>query len=190
MAKQKIKRFSWLKVFAFSIPFVVVAVLFAFLWRGLSLQPNYLPSAVVNQPVPTFALTELNNANQIISEHALKGKVSLLNVWASWCSACSIEHPVLIELAKSGEVPIYGLNYKDSRINAINWLQEKGNPYQLTIYDGAGQLGLDFGVYGAPETFVIDTMGVIRHKYVGPLTMTVWQTELAPVVKRLAQHEG
>jgi len=169
----------------FLIPLVVFVVLVGFLYKGLALDPSAVPTPLLNKPAPAFKLQELQNASQTLSPADLRGKVWLLNVWASWCVSCREEHPVLLRYSKSGEVPIYGLDYKDTREDAMRWLQQLGNPYVNVGSDTDGQVGIDYGVYGVPETYVIDRQGVIRHKHIGPITDAVWRDEIMPIVRKL-----
>jgi len=153
------------------IPLVIFVVLAGFLYRGLDLKPHEVPSPLIDQPAPNFELPELSAPNQKFSNLDMRGKVWLMNVWASWCVACRQEHPVLLEMARQGQVPIYGLNYKDEPVNAQGWLSQHGNPYLLNALDYKGDVGINYGVYGVPETFIIDKQGVIRHKVIGPIMM-------------------
>jgi len=159
------------------IPLIAFAILGGFLFRGLSLDPRALPSALIDKPIPAFRLAALNSGGMLTQE-SLTGRPALLNVWATWCYSCRVEHPYLLELASSG-VTIIGLNYKDDASAARKWLERLGDPYLMTISDPEGTLGLDIGVYGAPETYVIDAQGVIRHRHVGVVDETVWQRDLA-----------
>lgn len=167
------------------IPLVLFVVLVVFLAIGLTRDPNDLPSALINKPAPTFRLPQLKDPSKTFSAEEMRGKVWLLNVWASWCIACRDEHPFLFDYQKSGVVPIYGLNYKDRREDALGWLEELGDPYLLSAVDLDGRVGIDFGVFGAPETFVIDKSGVIRMKHVGPMTPDVWSQKILPLVQEL-----
>lgn len=169
----------------FLVPLGVFAVLAVFLWLGLSLRPSEIPSPLLDKPAPTFSLQQLHTPDQTIAPADMKGQVWLFNVWASWCVSCRQEHPLLLQLAKSGEVPIYGLNYKDQRQDAVRWLQQLGNPYVASAYDVNGQVGIDYGVYGVPETYVIDRDGVIRHKHIGPISPEALQNEILPIVRKL-----
>ncbi len=144
-----------------------------------------MPSPLVDKPAPSFALTRLDDAARTIRRDDMLGKVWLLNVWASWCVACREEHPTLLALSRSQLVPIIGLNYKDTRPEGIGWLNQFGNPYEASAFDANGRVGIDFGVYGVPETFVIDRRGVIRMKHIGPLTPEVIKTRVEPLVKQL-----
>ena len=169
----------------FLIPLAVFVVLVGFLWKGLALDPSEVPSPLLDKPAPVFNLQELQDAGQKISPADLRGKVWLLNVWASWCESCREEAPVLMRFSQAGEVPIYGLNYKDKQEDALRWLQQFGNPYVVNAVDADGQVGIDYGVYGVPETYVIDRQGIIRHKHIGPITDEVWQDEIMPIVRKL-----
>jgi cytochrome c biogenesis protein CcmG/thiol:disulfide interchange protein DsbE len=166
-------------------PLAIFALLIAFFYRGLSLDPKLVPSPLVGKPMPAFSLTRLDDPAVTISDADLKGKVTLLNVWATWCVSCRQEHETLVELAKTGQVDIYGLNYKDNRQDAKRWLARFGNPYVENAFDGDGRVAIDWGVYGAPETFVIDRNGIIRHKHIGPLTVDIINREILPLVAKL-----
>lgn len=169
----------------FLIPLILFAALITFLGIGLNRDPKYVPSPLIGKPLPTFSLPELENPENITSNETLKGQVSLLNVWASWCVACRIEHPFLMQLAEQNTLPIYGFNYRDQRDNALRWLDRHGNPYRLNAHDLTGRAGIDLGVYGAPETFLIDKQGKIAYKQIGPITPEVWQETLAPLIEKL-----
>lgn len=169
----------------FLIPLGVFGLLAVFLYIGLSLKPSEIPSPLLDKAAPAFALPQLHEPDQNFAPADLRGQVWLFNVWASWCVSCRDEHPLLLELARTGEVPIYGLNYKDQRQDAVRWLQQLGNPYIASAYDLEGQVGIDYGVYGVPETYVIDREGVIRHKHIGPITMEVLTDEILPIVRKL-----
>ena len=167
------------------LPLVVFVVMLAFLVVGLSLKPHEIPSPLIDKPAPAFSLPTLDAPQQNLSAQDLRGKVWILNVWASWCVACRIEHPLLVEFSKTGAVPIYGLNYKDKREDATAWLNKFGNPYTRSLSDTEGLVGIDFGVYGVPETFVIDKNGIIRLKQIGPVTPEVLRDEILPLVRKL-----
>jgi len=171
----------------FVIPLVVFMVLVAFLAIGLSRDPREVPSPLINKPAPAFQLPQLLEPAKTFSAAEMRGKVWLMNVWASWCVSCRDEHPWLLEYARSAIVPIYGLNYKDKRADAISWLNELGDPYVLSAADLDGRVGIDYGVYGAPETYLIDKNGVIRFKQVGPVTPEIWEKRVLPLVKELNQ---
>ena len=167
------------------IPLIVFIALSAILAIGLTGNPNDVPSQLIDKPAPKFELSKLHEADKIISRDDMLGKVWLLNVWASWCVSCRQEHPLLMQLAKTGLVPIYGLNYKDERGAAIQWLEDFGDPYVASGHDIKGRVGIDYGVYGVPETYLIDKQGVIRHKHTGPVTAEALQNEILPLVRKL-----
>ena len=167
------------------VPLGIFIMLVAFLAVGLGLNPREVPSPLINKPAPAFQLPQLHQPDKTFSQQDMKGKVWLLNVWASWCVSCRQEHPLLMDLAKSNVVPIYGLNYKDPREDALAWLKELGDPYVLSIADRNGRVGIDYGVYGVPETFVIDKQGAIRYKQIGPVTPEALQNKILPLVKEL-----
>ena len=174
-----------MKALKFLLPLAIFAVLAGFLFRGLFLDPREVPSPLIDKPAPAFALTRLDKPELTIRRDDLLGKVWMLNVWASWCESCRDEHPYLVEFAKLKAVPIYGLDYKDQRAPAQQWLAERGNPYDASLFDASGRTGIDFGVYGVPETFVIDKQGVIRFKKIGALTPAVLQDEVLPLLRKL-----
>jgi len=176
---------SRLKLFA---PLILFAVMALFLFRGLGLDPNEMPSALIDQPLPAFRLPDLAETT-ILTRSDVVGQVSLLNVWATWCVACRVEHPYLLDLAERG-VPIFGLNYKDDGSDARKWLLDLGNPYRLDIADREGTLGLDLGVYGAPETYLLDAAGVIRYRHVGIVDQQVWESILQPLYLSLQSEAG
>lgn len=167
------------------LPFAIFLILAVFLGRGLKLDPKEVPSPLIGKPAPAFALPRLEDPASNMSAADMKGKVWLLNVWASWCVACRDEHPILVEFARSGLVPIYGLNYKDQLPDAKRWLEQFGNPYTGSIVDADGRVGIDYGVYGVPETFVIDKEGVIRYKQIGPVTTKALEEKIVPLIKQL-----
>jgi len=160
----------------FLIPLAAFLALAVILSIGLKRDPHEVPSPLIDKPAPKFSLARLDDANKVVKLEDLKGKAFILNVWASWCVACREEHPVLVEFAKKRAVPLYGLNYKDTRVDANAW---------LAIFDEDGRVGIDFGVYGVPETFVVDGNGVIRMKHIGPLTPEVLATKIEPLLKKL-----
>ena len=169
----------------FALPLAIFVVLLVLLGIGLKLDPREVPSPLIGKPAPHFELPELHQAAKTFSERDMLGKVWVLNVWASWCVSCREEHPVLLDLAASGAVPIYGLNYKDKREDGLAWLKGMGDPYRLSIYDFDGRVGIDYGVYGVPETYVIDKAGVIRYKRIGPLTPQIVKEKVLPLVQEL-----
>ncbi|KGP63189.1 thiol:disulfide interchange protein [Legionella norrlandica] len=166
------------------IPIVIFCLLSVFLWRGLSLDPHHLPSVQIGKSLPDFTLPQLQDPNSTFSTKNLHNQVILLNVWASWCEACVEEQIFMLQLAREG-VPIYGLNYKDKSSDALQWLDQWGNPYKLIGQDLEGKVAIDLGVYGAPETFVIDKKGVIRYRYVGVMTQEIWLNDILPLMNNL-----
>jgi cytochrome c biogenesis protein CcmG, thiol:disulfide interchange protein DsbE len=172
------------------IPLVLFLVLVVFLAIGLNRDPREVPSPLINKAAPAFNLPQLKEPAKTFSAVDMRGKVWLLNVWASWCVTCRDEHPLLLEYAKQGVVPIYGLNYKDERADALAWLNELGDPYVLSAADLDGRVGIDYGVYGAPETYLIDQAGTIRFKQVGPVTTDVWTKKIVPLVQELNRQGG
>ena len=169
----------------FLIPLVLFGVLVGFLAIGLQRDPHEVPSPLVNKSAPAFTVPQLIAADQQFSPADLKGKVWMLNVWASWCVACRVEHPLLVELSGSRVVPVIGLDYKDKRADALQFLGKNGDPYKLSAFDGDGRVGIDYGVYGVPETFVIDKNGVIRHKQIGPITREALRNTILPLINEL-----
>ena len=154
---------------------------------GLSLNPREVPSPLVGKPAPAFSLPRLDQPGEKLSPEALRGKVWVLNVWASWCAPCRDEIPVLMKLARTKTVPIYGLNYKDRRDDALGLLKQLGDPYVASAVDIDGRVGIDYGVYGVPETYVIDQAGVIRLKHIGPVTPETVEKKIAPLLKELGK---
>lgn len=166
------------------LPLAIFLLLAIFLWVGLYRDPREVPSPLIDKPAPAFMLQRLHTPEQTFSPDAMRGKVWLLNVWASWCVSCREEHAFLNELAKGG-VTLVGLNYKDQRENALEWLRHFDNPYMLSVSDTDGRVGIDYGVYGAPETFIIDRQGIIRYKQIGPMTPQVWNDKIEPLLRKL-----
>ena len=162
--------------------FLLLAVLLAI---GLNLNPREVPSPLINKPAPHFSLPQLHEPDKTFSQKDMAGKVWLLNVWASWCVSCREEHPYLMELSRANVLPIIGLNYKDKPDAAMGWLAQLGDPYDLSVKDLDGRVGIDYGVYGVPETYLIDKKGVIRYKRIGVLTPEIIQTKVLPMAKEL-----
>lgn len=171
----------------FVLPLALFVALVIFLAIGLGRDPHEVPSPLINKAAPAFQLPQLHEPGKTFSAQEMRGKVWLLNVWASWCVSCREEHSLLLDLARSGSVPLYGLNYKDQRNDAITWLAELGNPYLVSAVDLDGRVGIDYGVYGAPETYLIDREGVIRFKHIGPLTADVIQGKVLPLARDLSK---
>lgn len=174
-----------MKSLKFLIPLAIFLVLAGFLAVGLNLNPREVPSPLIGKPAPAFELTKLDAADQKLKRDDLLGKVWVLNVWASWCAPCREEHPLVMELARRKLAPVYGLNYKDTRPAGMAFLTQLGNPYEASLFDGDGRVGIDWGVYGVPETFVVDKQGNIRFKHIGPLTPEVLEKKITPLLKEL-----
>ncbi len=169
----------------FLIPISLFIILAILLVRGLSLDPHKIPSPLVGKPLPAFRLPALENPKNIITNEDLRNRVVVINVWASWCVTCKQEHSVLMELARRRLAPIIGLNYKDTRTDAIAVLKNEGNPYEASLMDSDGRTGIDWGVYGVPETFILDKNGVIRYKHIGAVTPENLEQKLLPLIKNL-----
>ena len=169
----------------FALPALVLIALVALFARGLFLDPTVVPSPLIGKAAPAFSLPTLADGKQTITQAEFQGKVSLLNVWGSWCVACRDEHPVLMQFAAGHVIPIYGLDYKDDRQAALDMLAKHGNPYATIAYDASGDVTINWGVYGAPETFLLDKRGIIRKKYIGPLTPELIRDDLMPRIQAL-----
>jgi cytochrome c biogenesis protein CcmG/thiol:disulfide interchange protein DsbE len=168
------------------IPLAVFAAIAFMLWRGFSLEdPHQLPSALIDRPLPEFALPQLADPRVEVTPRDMTGRPFLLNVWATWCPTCKAEHAELERIARDHAVPIYGVNYKDDPVAALRWLAQYGDPYVLSVVDQDGSLGIDLGVYGAPETFIVDAGGVIRYKRVGAVDRRIWEQEIVPLLLEL-----
>ena len=174
-----------MKSLKFLLPLLLFLGLAGMLAAGLGRDPKEVPSPLIGKPAPAFTLARLDDAQQSIKRDDLLGKVWVLNVWASWCVACREEHPLLVDFARRKTVPVYGLNYKDKRADGQRWLAQFGNPYDASLFDSDGKVGIDFGVYGVPETFIIDKQGVIRFKHIGPVTPAVLKDRIEPLLKQL-----
>ena len=173
------------------IPLGVFALLVISLALGFRLQnPHLLPSALIDKPFPEFELADLHQGDLARTVADLTGQIGLVNVWATWCPNCLIEHPELLRISRETDLPLYGVNYNDDNEKALAWLARHEDPYEFSIVDDKGTLAIDLGVYGAPETFVLDANGVIRFRYVGPVTPEVWQETLLPVVELLRETSG
>jgi cytochrome c biogenesis protein CcmG/thiol:disulfide interchange protein DsbE len=169
----------------FLLPLALFVVLVGFLAVGLNRNPREVPSPLVGKPAPAFTLAQLAEPDKSFSPADMAGKVWMLNVWASWCVSCREEHPLLVEFARAGVAPLVGLDYKDQRGDALRWLKQFGNPYALSAVDPDGRVGIDYGVYGVPETYVIDKAGVIRHKHIGPVTVEALEKTIIPLINEL-----
>lgn len=170
----------------FLIPLAIFLALAGFLGFGLTLNPSVVPSPLIGKPAPDFKLARLEAPEQMFGVEDMRGQVWLLNVWASWCVSCRQEHPYLVELARTGHVAVIGLNYKDERDAAIGWLRGQGDPYLATVTDPDGRIGIEYGVYGTPETFLIDKDGIIRYKHIGPIGRDTLQKVLMPMIAELS----
>lgn len=170
----------------FLIPIAIFAVLGLLLWKGLSLDPRRIPSPLVGKPLPAFSLPTVQDPRKQMGNADFRGKPVLINVWASWCAACKQEHPVLLEIARQQAVPLVGLNYKDQRTDALAVLEKEGDPYSVSLTDADGRTGIDWGVYGVPETFLVDKDGIIRYKHIGPITPEDWDKKLLPLIRNLS----
>ena len=178
---------SALRRFGFLLPVVVFVVVAVGLGIGLTRNPQEIPSALIGKPVPEFSLPPVQGRALGLSSSGLKGEVSLVNVFASWCTACRYEHPLFMQLAEDGVVPIHGLNYKDRPEDAAKWLDDLGDPYTRTVADLDGRVGIEWGVYGVPETFVIGRDGTIAYKHIGPVSTQDLEETILPLVERLRQ---
>lgn len=176
------------RIIAF-IPLILLAIVGLFFAYGLTQDPRQLPAAMVDRPMPDFNLPALFEGQPKFSNQDLADKVTMVNVFASWCVACRIEHPTLMRLAQEDAVPIYGVDWKDEREDGQNWLNNFGNPYIHTGMDARSKLAIELGVTGAPETYIIDRTGRIRYKQIGPITDEVWTRDIEPLIKQLEQEE-
>jgi cytochrome c biogenesis protein CcmG/thiol:disulfide interchange protein DsbE len=174
-----------MKVLRRSLPLAIFLVVLVFLFVGLFHDPHEVPSPLIGKPAPQFSLTQLHQPDRKLTTADMRGQVWLLNVWASWCVSCRVEHPLLVDLAKANIVPVIGLAYKDKPADGLAWLASNGDPYRMSIVDQDGRVGIDFGVYGVPETFVIDKTGIIRYKQIGPLTVDALKQTILPLVREL-----
>jgi cytochrome c biogenesis protein CcmG/thiol:disulfide interchange protein DsbE len=167
------------------LPFVVLGGLIGIFWYGLHSDPSRVPSPLIDKPVPRFSLPTLEKTGTKFTNRQFLGHVSLLNVWAAWCVSCRVEHPTLLKFAARHDVPLYGLDYRDNRSKALAWLKKAGDPYDKIAFDAKGRVAINWGVYGAPETYLIDAHGIIRHKYIGPLTTQKIKKDLLPRIAKL-----
>ena len=167
------------------LPLFFVVAMIPILIIGLRNDPSELPSQFIGKPAPEFRLPILTDGSQFISNHDLKGKVSLVNIWATWCEGCRVEHSFLMELSNKKIIPIYAVNWRDNRSEALKFLKELGDPYIASGFDGDGRVGIDWGVYGAPETFLIDKDGIVVYRYTGPLSRTSWEEAFVPLITKL-----
>ncbi len=178
-----------MKRFLLFAPLLIALIMGVVLYWGIGKDPTKLESARLGKPVPAFDLPSLQDESRRLDNSIWNGKVALLNVWATWCSTCKAEHPWLVRISQDEGVPVYGMDYKDERDAALQWLKELGNPYTEVLFDEKGRLGLDLGVYGVPETYVLDKKGIIRYRHVGAINGKVWQTTLLPLVNKLKSEK-
>ena len=171
----------------FALPVIILGLLAILLLAGLYQDPRVIPSPILGKPAPDFRLAVLGDQRRLFGPADMRGKPWVMNVWASWCVSCREEHAALLRIASSARVPIIGLNYKDAIREAQQWLSSRGNPYSVSVSDTDGRVGIDYGVYGVPETYLIDSHGIVRYKHVGPLTVEVWTAKLLPLLEKLAQ---
>ena len=164
------------------LPFVFFALLIPFFLIGLFRDPSVIPSPFLQKPAPEFDLPSLTQPQLRVRSSDYAGKVALINIWATWCPGCRAEHPFLNRLAQTGTIPVYGINWRDNREDALRWLDQLGDPYEASGFDGDGRTGIDWGAYGAPESFLVSAEGIVLHKYLGPLTEEVWRREFAPLI--------
>ncbi len=174
-----------MKFLRWSLPLAIFIVVAGFLYVGLYRDPHEVPSPLIGKPAPAFALAELHHPDRTLATADMRGQVWLLNVWASWCVSCREEHPLLVALSKAGVVPIIGLDYKDKSEDGLAWLVGNGDPYTKSVVDLDGRVGINWGVYGVPETFVVDKAGIIRYKQIGPLTQDALSRKILPLVREL-----
>ena len=175
------ERWRW----PYLLPLVLCMLLILLFYKGLAVNPARVPSPLIGKPVPQFSLPRLQDVGRPFEQSELQQQPSLLNVWATWCATCKQEHPVLLRIAATGELPVYGLLYKDEPNRALAWLDAVGNPYQANAVDAAGRTAIEWGVYGTPETFLIDAGGIIRHKHTGPISWRDWEETLLPLARAL-----
>ncbi len=170
-------------------PLIAFAILIPVLMIGLTKDPSRLPSPLIGKPAPSFELPSLGEPARHVGTSDIAGKIALVNVWATWCVGCREEHGFLMQLAESGAVPVYGINWRDNRDDALRWLEQLGDPYEFTAFDQDGRVGIDWGVYGAPESFLVDANGVVVHKHLGPLNPENWQRDFVPLIRAAGAGE-
>jgi len=173
----------------FIVPLIAFAVLIPVFMIGLTRNPNELPSPLLDKPAPVYELPSLLDPSRSVGSETYAGQVALVNVWATWCPGCRQEHDFLLELAAEKTVPIFGLNWRDSRPEALRWLQALGDPYIDSAFDQDGRVGIDWGVYGAPETFLIDQNGIVVLKHIAPLTREIWDRDFVPRIEQLRSRQ-
>lgn len=166
----------------FILPLVAAVVLIPILILGLRSDPRALPSPYIGKPAPEFELPILKDLSKTISTADIRGRISLVNIWATWCVGCRAEHQFLIELSEAGDIPIYGINWRDNRQNALTWLEQLGDPYVVSGFDADARVGIDWGAYGAPETFLLNAKGIVLYRFAGPLNWSIWEQEFVPLI--------
>ena len=171
----------------FLLPLVAFLVLIAMFVVGLTMDPSRIPSPLLENPAPQFALPSLHDASVEVGSATYANQLALVNIWATWCPGCRQEHGFLVELANEGAIPIFGLNWRDNRPDALQWLQALGDPYIASAFDVDGRVGIDWGAYGAPETFLVDKNGIVIHKHIAPLTREIWERDFLPLIR---EREG
>ncbi len=174
-----------MKPFKFIMPLLIFIVIAIILWGGLSRPPNLIPSPLIGKSAPSFHVDQLTDLHKKTSNKDFIGHLTLVNVWATWCATCKEEHEFLLKLSNHHDLMLYGLNYKDDAEKARKWLSILGNPYQIIAFDPEGKVAIDWGVYGTPETFILDKKGIIRHKHIGALSMEIWEREIQPLIRKL-----
>jgi cytochrome c biogenesis protein CcmG/thiol:disulfide interchange protein DsbE len=173
----------------FLLPLIAFACLVGMFVVGLTMDPSRIPSPLIGNPAPDYALPSLQDPDVMVGSANFAGKVALVNIWATWCPGCRQEHGFLMELAADNVVPIYGLNWRDNRPDALQWLHGLGNPYVNSGFDEDGRVGIDWGAYGAPETFLLNSDGMVVHKHIAPLTREIWEQEFMPLIRQLETRE-
>jgi len=171
----------------FLLPAAIFLAIVVFLYIGLGRDPRHVPSPLIGKPAPDFELPLLYQLEKSLTDEDLKGRVSLVNVWASWCVSCRYEHELLMDISRNTDIPVIGINYKDEHADAMKWLRDRGDPYESIVFDYEGRAAIDWGVYGTPETFIVDQQGIIRYKHVGPITKEKLSQDLMPLIQGLKQ---
>lgn len=164
----------------FLLPLIAVVVFIPILILGLNTDPRKLPSPYIGKPAPQFELPGLKDPSITVSTASLEGRMTLVNIWATWCVGCRAEHQYLMQLAEQGTIPIYGINWRDSRKQALSWLEQLGDPYVVSGFDADARVGIDWGAYGAPETFLVNPQGIVLYRFAGPLNQAIWEREFQP----------
>jgi cytochrome c biogenesis protein CcmG/thiol:disulfide interchange protein DsbE len=169
------------------LPLIAALILIPIMILGLRSDPSELPSQYIGKPAPEFNLPTLRDASKNISTADLRGQISLVNIWATWCAGCRAEHPFLMQLSRENTIPIYAINWRDNREDALQWLGQLGDPYVASGFDGEGRVGIDWGAYGAPETFLLNAQGHVVYRFTGPLSRAMWNQEFVPRIAELTK---